>query len=304
MIWSSYINIIFITAPPPSYDSLFGRVRKAHKSNKGLIDFCTKILFILLGKCEYTFALHRRYAMQNSINFWFLFFSGLLSGYWIFFCDRNILDIHKFHPLGWLPNGKVHTYIRADSWRWHNDKVHSECLPKGSKVLQQWTGRWWDGGIHTNEIGSGWVIHAILSFNLDSFGYGSHPATNAFFKNLTFHWWIGSRWVYKIYQPSWNEADVNYCEKTLYLSAFCIVSSFYAFLALMTFFLIFVYYVGKALDWILTFTCNVKLITLFKKIVTRLQNCCRDLNYFLFIVYEMIMLITIPLYIIQNYTRM
>lgn len=37
------------SAPPPSYDSLFGRVREAHKSSKGLMDFAKNILILLLG---------------------------------------------------------------------------------------------------------------------------------------------------------------------------------------------------------------------------------------------------------------
>lgn len=37
------------SAPPPSYDSLFGRVREARKSSKGLIDFAKNVLILLLG---------------------------------------------------------------------------------------------------------------------------------------------------------------------------------------------------------------------------------------------------------------
>lgn len=37
------------SAPPPSYDSLFGRVREARKSSKGLVDFAKNVLILLLG---------------------------------------------------------------------------------------------------------------------------------------------------------------------------------------------------------------------------------------------------------------
>lgn len=37
------------SAPPPSYDSLFGRVREARKSSKGLLDFAKNVLILLLG---------------------------------------------------------------------------------------------------------------------------------------------------------------------------------------------------------------------------------------------------------------
>lgn len=42
----------FILAPPPSYDSLFGRVREAQKTSKGVLDFIKNILIILLGTCK------------------------------------------------------------------------------------------------------------------------------------------------------------------------------------------------------------------------------------------------------------
>lgn len=37
-------------APPPSYDSLFGRVREVHKSSSGFWDFLKNLFFYLLGK--------------------------------------------------------------------------------------------------------------------------------------------------------------------------------------------------------------------------------------------------------------
>ncbi|CAD6207334.1 GSCOCG00010173001-RA-CDS, partial [Cotesia congregata] len=37
------------TAPPPSYDSLFGRMREAHKTSKGVFDFLLNIVVLLLG---------------------------------------------------------------------------------------------------------------------------------------------------------------------------------------------------------------------------------------------------------------
>lgn len=36
-------------APPPSYDSLFGRMREARKISKGIFDFLKNIIFLLLG---------------------------------------------------------------------------------------------------------------------------------------------------------------------------------------------------------------------------------------------------------------
>lgn len=45
--------MICIVAPPPSYDSLFGRVREARRTSKGVFDFFKNILIILLGAGEF-----------------------------------------------------------------------------------------------------------------------------------------------------------------------------------------------------------------------------------------------------------
>lgn len=45
----SYEEAINPNAPPPSYDSLFGRVREAQKSSTGLIDFLRNVVIIILG---------------------------------------------------------------------------------------------------------------------------------------------------------------------------------------------------------------------------------------------------------------
>ncbi|RZC33327.1 hypothetical protein BDFB_002133 [Asbolus verrucosus] len=45
----SYEEAINPNAPPPSYDSLFGRVREAQKTSKGVIDFLKNIIIIVLG---------------------------------------------------------------------------------------------------------------------------------------------------------------------------------------------------------------------------------------------------------------
>ncbi|XP_072376404.1 transmembrane protein 272-like isoform X2 [Diabrotica undecimpunctata] len=45
----SYEEAINPNAPPPSYDSLFGRVREAQKTSKGILDFLKNIIIIVLG---------------------------------------------------------------------------------------------------------------------------------------------------------------------------------------------------------------------------------------------------------------
>ena len=39
-------------AEPPSYDSLFGRIRDTHKASRNFIDFLARLLLLLLGKSK------------------------------------------------------------------------------------------------------------------------------------------------------------------------------------------------------------------------------------------------------------
>lgn len=45
----TYEEAIDPNAPPPSYDSLFGRVREAQRTSKGVLEFLKNLLIILLG---------------------------------------------------------------------------------------------------------------------------------------------------------------------------------------------------------------------------------------------------------------
>ena len=52
----SYEDAVDPNAEPPSYDSLFGRIRDTHKTSRNLIDFLVKVLILLLGTIGCTVA--------------------------------------------------------------------------------------------------------------------------------------------------------------------------------------------------------------------------------------------------------
>lgn len=66
---SAYGTPSYCTAPPPSYDSLFGRVREARKTSKGVADFLKNILIILLGAGKKTLVSFIHHRFLNGI--WF-----------------------------------------------------------------------------------------------------------------------------------------------------------------------------------------------------------------------------------------
>lgn len=50
----SYEEVVNQTnTPPPSYESLFGRVKEARKSSKGVFDFFTNVLILILGTSKF-----------------------------------------------------------------------------------------------------------------------------------------------------------------------------------------------------------------------------------------------------------
>jgi len=50
----------------------------------------------------------------------------------------------------------------------------------------------------------------------------------AFITTFMFVWFVmGSFWVYKEYEPSYNPHDDNYCNPTVYLFAFWVITSSY-----------------------------------------------------------------------------
>lgn len=48
-----FFLIYALSAPPPSYDSLFGRMRETRKSSTGVVDFLKNIFILLLGTSKF-----------------------------------------------------------------------------------------------------------------------------------------------------------------------------------------------------------------------------------------------------------
>ena len=49
-------DLFYATAEPPSYDSLFGRIRDTHKASRNVVDFVVKVILLLLGTIGCTIA--------------------------------------------------------------------------------------------------------------------------------------------------------------------------------------------------------------------------------------------------------
>ena len=87
-------NPFFFVAEPPSYDSLFGRIRDTHKASRNFIDFLARLLLLLLGKSKL-----KKSKKKISI---FLFF---FRNYWMYDClcrhsfYSHMHDSHRINSL-------------------------------------------------------------------------------------------------------------------------------------------------------------------------------------------------------------
>ena len=55
-LFQNHPYFTYFVAEPPSYDSLFGRIRDTHKASRNVIDFVVKVILLLLGTIGCTIA--------------------------------------------------------------------------------------------------------------------------------------------------------------------------------------------------------------------------------------------------------
>ncbi|XP_029671371.1 uncharacterized protein LOC115240385 isoform X2 [Formica exsecta] len=154
----SYEEAIDPNAPPPSYDSLFGRMREARKISKGIFDFLKNIVFLLLGTIGCTIILGVTIVVPICMM--------VIGGLYLYDCPQ----------------------ARVRQRQEERDEERIRQSPTQTLI---------------NCFMLGWFI-------------------------------IGSMWVYKEYEPNYDPALGKYCNKTLYLFAFWLITSVYICLGVIT----------------------------------------------------------------------
>ncbi|KAL9702430.1 hypothetical protein quinque_005948 [Culex quinquefasciatus] len=154
----SYEEAINPDAPPPSYDSLFGRVREAHKSSTGMLDFLKNVVILLLGTLGCTI----------------------------------ILGITIVIPVCMIVFGSIYLYDcpQGESTSRREEQELERLRQSPTQTL-------------INCFMLGWFI-------------------------------IGSFWIYRIYEPNYDPAMGKYCNKSLYLFTFWLITSVYMTLGFVT----------------------------------------------------------------------
>ncbi|XP_055625293.1 uncharacterized protein LOC129767982 [Toxorhynchites rutilus septentrionalis] len=177
----SYDEAINPETPPPSYDSLFGRVREAHKSSTGILDFLKNVVILLLGTLGCTI----------------------------------ILGITIVIPVTMIVFGSIYLY----------DCPQGEYIPVfllvggGFGVLKQ-------------------LLHLstrVRSREEQELERLRQSPTQTLINCFMLGWFIiGSFWIYKIYEPNYDPSYGKYCNKSLYLFTFWLITSVYIMLGIVT----------------------------------------------------------------------
>ncbi|XP_043259943.1 uncharacterized protein LOC122401701 isoform X1 [Colletes gigas] len=171
----SYEEAIDPNAPPPSYDSLFGRMREAHKVSKGVFDFLKNIIILLLGTIGCTIILGVTTAVPISMM--------VIGGLYLNDCPQG-----EYIPVYLLVGGgfavfKQLLHFSAGLCQCQEERDEERIRESPTQTL-------------INCFMLGWFI-------------------------------IGSMWVYKEYEPNYDPSLGKYCNKTLYLFAFWLITSSY-----------------------------------------------------------------------------
>ncbi|XP_059608325.1 uncharacterized protein LOC132256140 [Phlebotomus argentipes] len=183
----TYEEAIDPDAPPPSYDSLFGRVREVHRSSKGFVDFLKNIVILLLGTLGFTVIL----GATTIVPICMIVFGSI----YLYDCPQG-----EYIPVYLLVGGGfgvikqlLHLSTRV---RTREEQAAEEMRQSSTQML-------------LNCFMLGWFI-------------------------------IGSYWVYKEYEPNYDPAKGKYCNKSLYLFSFWLVTSIYITTGLVLFVLCFI----------------------------------------------------------------
>jgi len=179
----SYEDAVDPNAEPPSYDSLFGRIRDTHKASRNFIDFLAKLLLLLLGTIGCTIA-----------------------------CGVTV-----FIPICMIVIGSIHFH---------------DCPAEPYIPLFLIVG----GAFSVFKYLIG-VITRIRQGDSNSQDNPPqpHPAQSLITCFLCGWFITGCVWVYRVYKPDFNEsAGHNYCNETVYIFAFWLITTAYIFLGLFT----------------------------------------------------------------------
>lgn len=169
--------------PPPSYESLFGRVREVRKSSSGVLDFLKNLIILFLGAIGF--------GLIFGITIVIPILMILMGSIYLYDCPQG-----EYIPVYLLVGGvfgviKQLLHLSASVRRGQEEREEERVRQSPTQTL-------------ITCFMVGWFI-------------------------------IGSVWVYRIYEPNYDRSSGGkYCNRTLYIFAFWLITSVYISLGIIT----------------------------------------------------------------------
>lgn len=202
----SYDDVINPYAPPPTYQSLFGQMREARKTSRGLLDLLRRLLIILVSTLGCTILI----AFMILIPFTMIIVGA------IYIDECQIEHIPAFLLVGglvWASKNIIHCYGQCR--RQEPDglaELYGQPVALGAEFGTGQTGDAQGAGARAHDTTGGRLKTSICESLLNC---------------VLFGWFIaGCVIVFRNYEPDFdNSASARYCHRTVYMYTFWLITS-------------------------------------------------------------------------------
>jgi len=206
----SYDDVINPYAPPPTYQSLFGQMREARKSSRGLVDLLRRLLIILISTLGCTILI----AFMILIPFTMIIVGA------VYIDECRVEHIPAFLLVGglvWASKNIIHCYAQCQPQQ-QQQQPEPPQLPSAGQSGEQQTQPATSGGSFQTE-------------SRQHYQQRHHQLKSSICESLLncvlFGWFIaGCVIVFRNYEPDFeNVASARYCHRTVYMYTFWLITS-------------------------------------------------------------------------------
>lgn len=209
----SYDDVINPYAPPPTYQSLFGQMREARKSSRGLLDLLRRLLIILISTLGCTIL----------IGFMILIpFTMIIVGA-TYIDECRVEHIPAFLLIGglvWASKNIIHCYAQCQQQEsTASDSLDDFVAPNNNQQA------------HSGDSGPDQQQQQQQQYQANNGHLRGHRLKSSICESLLncilFGWFIaGCVIVFRNYQPNFDDpTSVRYCHRTVYMYTLWLITS-------------------------------------------------------------------------------
>lgn len=221
----SYDEVVNPNAPPPSYQSLFGQVREARKTSNGLVDLFRQLFLILIGTLGCTMI----------IGFLLLIPITMILVGVVYVNECRAENIPAFLVIGgfvWIVKNILNCYnqFKKDSSTSNRPPPRRAPISSAQNQIgerQSSTRNTVSSATREQQVHASRIRHPTL------IGITSFKCEYLLNYFLVVWFLAGCIVVYRIYEPDYDNPSSNfYCNRTVYLYAFWLMTSAFIIMAI------------------------------------------------------------------------